>query len=107
MAITTKEKIEVMQHFANGGKVECIERFSNGKWFTCDSPIWDWPAHDYRIKKEPRTFYLVLRANGEPVYSSLHEDKESAEQAASNYNQQIINGPEYKPYSVIKVQEVL
>ena len=46
--ITLKEKIEIMQHFKDGGKVE----ISKGDGFWCDvaSPCWDWSRIYYRKK---------------------------------------------------------
>lgn len=50
----TKEAIKVMEHFANGGKVECRYRFYT-KWekksVFADNPNWDWQTFEYRIKK--------------------------------------------------------
>ena len=49
----TKEAIKVMQHFVDGGEVECITlRYKN--WFIISDPVWDWLRFEYRIKvKEP------------------------------------------------------
>ena len=46
-----KEMIKVMQHFADGGKVEC--RIKGGdSWSTFSNYYWNWYAMDYRIKEE-------------------------------------------------------
>ena len=63
----TARKIEVMQHFENGGEIErlCV---SNG-WVPCFEPRWNWVAYNYRIKEEPKTktlyYYLKRRSTGE------------------------------------------
>ncbi len=50
---TTEEKIAVMHHYANGGRVECTTNFSNdGPWRDVAEPIWNWKEWDYRIKEE-------------------------------------------------------
>lgn len=52
MSKTLAEKIEVMQHFANGGKVEHFFRDS-GIWLPCLNPVWDWLHNGYRIVQPP------------------------------------------------------
>ena len=46
-----KEMIEVMQHFVNGGEVECREH-NYKTWEKCRCPLWDWASFDYRIKEQ-------------------------------------------------------
>ena len=50
MAKTLKEMIEVMEHYENGGEVECSLKGRNS-WETFPSYYWDWYTVDYRIKK--------------------------------------------------------
>ena len=45
---TTKEKIEVMQAYLDGKKIECGNDF--GMWWTPVMPTFDWAHFDYRIK---------------------------------------------------------
>lgn len=47
-----KDKIKVMQHFAEGGKVECSYLRLNA-WEFADAPCWDWATFDYRIHQSP------------------------------------------------------
>lgn len=54
---TTEEKIEVMQHFADGGEVECR---TVREWFTAPNPTWNWGSADYRIK-QPVDPYAELK----------------------------------------------
>ena len=51
-AVTTKEKIEVMQAFADGKEIE-RKYVIDGNWEDCISPDWDWVRYTYRIKKGP------------------------------------------------------
>ena len=46
-----KDKIKVMQHFAEGGKVEF--HGSDGIWYAADAPCWDWKDYNYRIRQSP------------------------------------------------------
>ena len=57
-----KDKIKVMQHFAEGGKVEC---YSDGKWRKTDEPSWNWKAYDYRIA-QPKTKQPLTAADFPP-----------------------------------------
>ena len=51
-----KEMIEVMQHFNNGGEVECWRQNNNrDKWTLTCSPSWNWDTFEYRIKKQKVT----------------------------------------------------
>jgi hypothetical protein len=47
-----KEKISVMQHHDNGGKVELFSR-NTLDWRSNAHPLWNWDAFDYRKKPEP------------------------------------------------------
>ena len=47
-----KEQIAVMQHYANGGEVECIHKFHNDRWDTQEKPSWNWDVFFYRIKQQ-------------------------------------------------------
>jgi len=53
-----KEQIKVMQHFAEGGKVEDSYLRLNA-WKPTDNPVWNWDSYDYRIQptktKQPLT----------------------------------------------------
>jgi len=53
-----KDKIKVMQHFAEGGKVEYSYLRLNA-WKPTDAPVWNWDSYDYRIQptktKQPLT----------------------------------------------------
>lgn len=46
---TTKEMIEVMKWFDNGGEVEYSLR-GEDTWSKAVNPTWDWYDNDYRIK---------------------------------------------------------
>ena len=44
---TLQEQIAVMQHFANGGKVEYMQ--PKGEWAPINSPCWNWLQNSYRV----------------------------------------------------------
>ena len=48
-----KDKIKVMQHFADGGKVEY--HGSDGSWHAATGPCWNWQDYNYRIRQSPIT----------------------------------------------------
>lgn len=57
---TIQEQIEVMQHYANGGEVQCrtnyegdYEDFEKGV-----GPSWNWQNYDYRIKEQKKTISI-------------------------------------------------
>ena len=47
-----KKMIKVMQHFADGGEVECTETGFD-EWEIAKHPCWNWGDYTYRIK-EPK-----------------------------------------------------
>ena len=47
-----EEMIKVMQHYADGGEVECAENGYND-WKIVNNPVWAWHLVEYRIK-EPK-----------------------------------------------------
>lgn len=57
MSKTIQEQIEVMQHFANGSKIE-TKAFHNSDWIGIDFPKWDWSLQDYRIKEQKKTITI-------------------------------------------------
>jgi len=46
---TTEEMIEVMQHFIDGGDIQCKPCWANS-WRGDKNPVWDWFHNYYRIK---------------------------------------------------------
>ena len=46
-----KEMIKVMQHYENGGEIECVEK-GNDNWEIVTKPLWNFDEFDYRIKEQ-------------------------------------------------------
>ena len=59
-----KDKIKVMQHFAEGGKVEHRRRTCE-VWYQVTTPSWDWKECDYRIQP-PKTKQPLTAADFPP-----------------------------------------
>ena len=51
--MTTKEMIAVLEHYENGGEVECEN--VDGTWFEVSEPRWNFEKRKYRIKEKPKT----------------------------------------------------
>ena len=47
-----KKMIKVMQHFKDGGTIECAE-IGFDDWVVATHPCWNWCEYNYRIK-EPK-----------------------------------------------------
>ena len=59
---TTKEKIEVMEAFIDGKKIEFKQRFQNDHYRTVNTPDWDFVNYAYRIKpSEPEYVYPIYK----------------------------------------------
>ena len=54
---TTKEMIEVMEHFDKGGEVERVEK-GYDDWVIADNPRWNWFDYEYRIKQQKQTITM-------------------------------------------------
>lgn len=60
-----KEKIAVMQAFADGKKIE-TKSFERNYWADTLIPVWNWHCFDYRVKaEEPRTWEEFCEQNKE------------------------------------------
>ncbi len=57
---TLKEKIEIMQHFKDGGKVEISSVLKgDGDWYDVPTPCWDWSRSYYR--KELKVVEMTMQ----------------------------------------------
>ncbi len=58
--MTIHEQIEVMQYYANGGKIEY--KVQDIDWVTVSTPNWNWVDCDYRIKPEPfKKEFIIIK----------------------------------------------
>ena len=74
-----KEMIKVMQHYENGGEVECsIKRLHD--WKSYSSYYWNWQKMDYRIKEQKQKVTIekwLCRDNQEDfiIFETSNADK--------------------------------
>ena len=71
--MTLKEKIKIMEHYENGGKVDYIGMYDAGEWRDCPNPIWDWSNYEYRIKPQwqPEKLERVMTEDGEAIFIGM------------------------------------
>ena len=50
--------IKVMEHFKNGGTIECTE-IDFDDWEIAKHPCWNWMDYNYRIKEEPKQKVII------------------------------------------------
>ena len=103
--MTTKEMIAVMQAFEEGKTIEYNAKWGSdaGKWDEIDDPVWDWHACNYRVKPEPKEFYVVgYSVGGTEETFSEPRTLEQAEFEARSYNK--LNNIKTR---VLKMREVL
>lgn len=55
---TVAEMIEVMKEFEKGAKIEGRLNSEDAEWLPRDNPGWDWINFDYRVVKEPISFWV-------------------------------------------------
>lgn len=60
----TKQAILVMQAFVDGKEIEVMQLKRLGRYYVTGHPTWDWSEYDYRIKPEPRVFYIAENIDG-------------------------------------------
>ena len=76
----TIEMIRVMQAFVGGKAIQRmgLKDPDIREWDDMPiAPIWNWAKNDYRIKPEPREFWVNFYPNLEGMY--WHKSKESAD----------------------------
>jgi hypothetical protein len=83
------EMIAVIAHHQNGGKVEYRGRSEITWWPVMSDPLWNFAAHDYRIKLEPRSLWVVLFQSGN--IAGTYTELASAESRAKDLNNSTIH----------------
>jgi len=74
----TKVAIAVMQAFVEGKKIEWMVRGS--PWQEVEEPVWSWNEVTYRVKREPREFWVNIYESRVVTYRT----KDSADFNAAN-----------------------
>lgn len=76
---TLDEKLAVMQAAKDGKTIEFKRKLTNSGWAVIVAPGWDWQSFEYRVKREPRTFYINEYPDNEyGVIGYAYPTKESA-----------------------------
>lgn len=75
--MTLREKIEVMQAFERGEKVEHRDRL-NDMWFDSNFPAWNWKEFEYRIKSKPKQVVVIEKWL---LYDNLYKSYSIAEES--------------------------
>jgi hypothetical protein len=86
------EMIAVIAHHQNGGKVEYRGRSEITWWPVMSDPLWNFASHDYRIKPEPRSLWVVRYQGGN--IAGTYTDLVSAESRSRHVTNATIH--EYK-----------
>ena len=104
---TTREKIEVMDWFDNGGEVQCI--FLENRrdiWEYTANPSWDWVKFDYRIKPaEKKKVKLYKYAYRGTVFTDECKGFHKNEKDCRSWNKRISHDLIRLDYTMIEVEE--
>lgn len=92
MSMTHDEMIAVIEHHKNGGKVEYRGQVEATWTLVRGNPLWNFAAHEYRIKPGPRSLWVVRYQSGN--IAGTYTDLVSAESRAKDVNNSTIH--EYK-----------
>lgn len=59
---STEEKIDIMRAAIAGKRIECFRRDKfNAVWMEIDKPAWNWGEYDYRVKKEKKRLWGMVK----------------------------------------------
>lgn len=96
----TREAIRVMQHFADGKRIEFRWRDGDGTWWCpMTEPVWDWDSAEYRIAREPVRMWAVVDRTG--YLARLPTSAEDAQFHAEHLNRY----GDGAPYRVVEMVE--
>lgn len=59
LELQTLAKMRVMQAFLDGKTIQYRRLHPKNEWSTATSPQWGWDAYDYRVKFEPREWWVL------------------------------------------------
>lgn len=66
------EMIKVLQHFKDGGEVECKAPYcedGSEVWSFIKNPIWNFSTSKYRIKRKPKEFIIYPDSSSPENYN--------------------------------------
>lgn len=100
--IEDRERIQIKQHFANGGEIQWRLKGSTDAWNSASTPTWDFRLLEYRKKPEPREWWHILDGRDTVV---LTRRKVADIQDAFAARLSEVGG--YGPYTIVRSKEVL
>lgn len=99
--MTLREKIEVMEAFERGEKVEYRRDRLNDMWFTAEFPAWNWKEFEYRIKPKQKQVVVIekwLCLFDSKIFSVLDIEKSQLSLFCAKFN--------YKTLKLLDTYEV-
>lgn len=73
--MTIDEMIAVLQGAKDGKVVQCRRRTQSGMvWLDAVSACWDFNDYDFRLKPEPREFFIAVHQSGS---RAVYDNRES------------------------------
>lgn len=94
------EMIEILQAYKEGENIQAKYKGGSSFWGVIDNPpTWNFEEYDFRVKPEPREFYVNLYG-GSDIHISLTED--DAEKGKTGMSGRVRTDVE-----TIRVREVL
>ena len=81
--MTHDEMIAVIAAHRDGKKIQCQSKDGRDNWFDTPDPVWDFAFCDYRIKPEPREWWVNVYPGGDSYW---YETKEAADKQTSKYH---------------------
>ena len=76
--MTHDEMIAVIAAHRDGKKIQCQSKDGRDNWFDTPDPAWYFAFCDYRIKPEPREWWVVTFGDGSCVGYPNKADAEGA-----------------------------
>lgn len=67
--MTHEQMIEVIQAAKDGKQIQCKSKYGAAKFVDIDNPAFDFQGCDYRVKPEPREWWVV--ADGRVLLNAM------------------------------------
>ncbi len=81
--MSIQQQIDVMQMASIGKPIEFrgLSNRGSGSWISNPDPKWNWESFEYRVKPEPREFWVNIY-DRDAIDNIAHLSKENADRAA-------------------------
>ena len=82
---TTKEKIAIMQASEDGEIIDsCGKEEIDPEWIYCSDPCWNWYKYEYRVRPEPRVFWVNIDRKTNCCGSCVIHEAHTVDPTANN-----------------------